>query len=176
MPAEQEKKSVNKLLEKTRGRDLSELLEQIHRSQIKTHQVLSSVISMCLHIVTARKRLPGLAVTLSKCALTSSALAKKGFAEAFRTIYPDEMENFGYAWTPIARVDDPTTHRDRIFLFQGRRYGGPNVKNFGESKNLTDVVVCPYPFDYRAVVASFVLSKLPKLKKSDMNKLNTRGV
>jgi hypothetical protein len=131
---------------------------------------------MCLHIVTARKRLPGLAVTLSKCALTSSALAKKGFAEAFRTIYPDEMENFGYAWTPIARVDDPTTHRDRIFLFQGRRYGGPNVKNFGESKNLTDVVVCPYPFDYRAVVASFVLSKLPKLKKSDMNKLNTRGV
>jgi hypothetical protein len=38
------------------------------------------------------------------------------------------------------------------------------------------VVVCPYPFDYRAVVASFVLSKLPKLKKSDMNKLNTRGV
>ena len=29
MPAEQEKKSVNKLLEKTRGRDLSELLEQI---------------------------------------------------------------------------------------------------------------------------------------------------
>jgi hypothetical protein len=119
MPAEQEKKSVNKLLEKTRGRDLSELLEQIHRSQIKTHQVLSSVISMCLHIVTARKRLPGLAVTLSKCALTSSALAKKGFAEAFRTIYPDEMENFGYAWTPIARVDDPTTHRDRIFCISG---------------------------------------------------------
>ncbi|MBT7727550.1 MAG: hypothetical protein HN703_01540 [Planctomycetaceae bacterium] len=29
MPAEQEKKSVNKILEKTRGRDLSELLEQI---------------------------------------------------------------------------------------------------------------------------------------------------
>ena len=159
-------------------------LSRYNRSQIKTHQVLSSVISMCLHIVTARKRLPGLAVTLSKCALTSSALAKKGFAEAFRTIYPDEMENFGQT-----RWKTPATHGRlslesmilrpaaiAFFVFQGRRYGGPNVKNFGESKNLTDVVVCPYPSDYRAVIASFVLSKLPKLKKSDMNKLNTRGV
>ncbi len=63
-----------------------------------------------------------------------------------------------------------------FFVFQGRRYGGPNVKIFGESKNLTDVVVCPYPFDCRTVVASFMLSKLPKLKKSDTNKLIAYGL
>ncbi len=52
----------------------------------------------------------------------------------------------------------------------------PDVKIFGESKNLTDVVVCPYPSDCRAVVASFMLSKLLKIKRSDMNKLITYGV
>ena len=88
------------------------------------------------------------------------------------------MENSGYAWTPIMKADDPTTHHDRIdfVYYTGVDMEVPDARIFGESKNLTDVVVCPYPFDYRAVVASFVLSKLPKLKKSDMNKLNTRGV
>ena len=88
------------------------------------------------------------------------------------------MENSGYTWTPILKADDPTTHRDRIdfVYFRGVDMEVPDVKIFGESKNLTDVVVCPYPSDCRAVVVSFMLSKLLKIKKSDMNKLITYGV
>ncbi len=65
MPAEQEKKR-QQALKKHAAEIFQNILSRYNRSQIKTYQVMSSVILTCLRIVNGRKKLPGLAATLSK--------------------------------------------------------------------------------------------------------------
>ena len=91
----------------------------------------------------------------------SKAMSKAGFADAYRTVYPDEMKHPGFTWSPMYKTDDPSTHHDRIdfVYFQGRSVKLVGAKVIGENEENADVVVSPYPSDHRAVVAEFMLSK-----------------
>ena len=91
---------------------------------------------------------------------TSTEMAKAGFSDSYRKIYPDEMKNPGITWSPAYKVGDPLTHHDRIdfVYFKGKGLEVKDVKILGESEENADIVVAPYPSDHRAVVASFKIS------------------
>ena len=91
---------------------------------------------------------------------TSTEMAKAGFSDSYRKIYPDEMKNPGITWSPAYKVGDPRTHHDRIdfVYFKGKGLEVKDVKILGESEENADLVVTPYPSDHRAVVASFKIS------------------
>ena len=92
---------------------------------------------------------------------TSTEMAKAGFSDAYRKIYPDEMKNPGYTWSSFYKFDDPTTHHDRIdfVYFKGKGIKLNEVKIVGENQKDADIVISPYPSDHRAVVADFKLTK-----------------
>ena len=91
---------------------------------------------------------------------TSTEMAKAGFSDSYRKIYPDEMKNPGITWSPAYKVGDPRTHHDRIdfVYFKGKGLEVKDVKILGESIENADIVVRPYPSDHRALVASFKIS------------------
>jgi endonuclease/exonuclease/phosphatase family metal-dependent hydrolase len=91
---------------------------------------------------------------------TSTEMAKAGFSDSYRTIFPDEMKNPGITWSPAYKVGDPRTHHDRIdfVYFKGKGLEVKEVKILGENEENADIVVTPYPSDHRAVVASFKIS------------------
>ena len=95
---------------------------------------------------------------------TSKAFAKAGFGDAYRTVYPDEMKNPGFTWSPMYKKDDPKTHHDRIdfVYFKGKGVKVTDTKIVGENEENADIVVSPYPSDHRAVVATFTLSNEEK--------------
>ena len=103
---------------------------------------------------------------------TSLEMAKAGFADAWRTVYPDEMKKPGFTWSPLTKADDPKDHHDRIdfVYFRGKDIELADVKIVGENKENADIVVTPYPSDHRAVVATFTLPNQPKSGKLDANK------
>jgi exodeoxyribonuclease-3 len=103
---------------------------------------------------------------------TSLEMAKAGFADAWRTIYPDEMKKPGFTWSPLAKADDPKDHHDRIdfVYFKGKSVEVTDVKIVGENKENSDIVVSPYPSDHRAVIATFTLPNQPESEKLDANK------
>ena len=90
---------------------------------------------------------------------SSSALAKKGFLDAWRAFRPDEMKHPGYTWTPLSTPDNPKDHHDRIdfVYFRGKHIEVKNMSIVGENKKNADIVVSPYPSDHRAMVATFNL-------------------
>ena len=92
---------------------------------------------------------------------TSTEMAKAGFSDSYRKIYPDEMKNPGITWSPAYKVGDPRTHHDRIdfVYFKGKGLKVTGVKIVGENKENADIVVTPYPSDHRAVVADLKLTK-----------------
>ena len=92
---------------------------------------------------------------------TSTEMAKAGFSDSYRKFYPDEMKNPGLTWSPKYKIDDPTTHPDRIdfVYFKGNGLKVTDVKIVGENEENADMVVTPYPSDHRAVVADFELTK-----------------
>ena len=94
----------------------------------------------------------------------SKAMSKAGFADAYRTLYPDEIKHPGFTWSPMYKTDDPTTHHDRIdfVYFKGKGVQLNAAKIVGEHKETADIVISPYPSDHRAVVAAFTLSNPPK--------------
>jgi exodeoxyribonuclease III len=97
----------------------------------------------------------------------SLAMIKAGFKDSYRVIYPDEMKNPGLTWSPKYKVDDPTTHLDRIdfIYFKGKKLNVRDAKIVGENKEHADIVVSPYPSDHRAVVATFTLEKASNSKE-----------
>ena len=92
---------------------------------------------------------------------TSTGMAKSGFRDSYRTIYPNEMKNPGLTWSPAYQVGDPKTHHDRIdfVYFKGKGLQVKDVRILGENKENADIVLTPYPSDHRAVVADFKLTK-----------------
>lgn len=92
---------------------------------------------------------------------TSTEMAKAGFTDAYRAIYPDEMKNPGITWSSFYKFDDPTTHHDRIdfVYYKGKGLKLNEVKIVGENPKDADIVISPYPSDHRAVVADFKLAK-----------------
>ncbi|MBT6644060.1 MAG: prolyl oligopeptidase family serine peptidase [Planctomycetaceae bacterium] len=97
----------------------------------------------------------------------SLEMAKAGFADAWRTIHPDEMKKPGFTWSPMYKPDDPTTHHDRIdfVYFKGKSVKVNDAKVIGESKENADIIVSPYPSDHRALVTTFTVSNQTKSGK-----------
>lgn len=103
---------------------------------------------------------------------TSLAMAKAGFADAWRTVYPDEMKKPGYTWTPAMQAEDPKTHHDRIdfVYFRGTGVKLTEAKIVGENEENAEIVVAPYPSDHRAVVATFTLTNQPQAETLEAGK------
>jgi endonuclease/exonuclease/phosphatase family metal-dependent hydrolase len=100
---------------------------------------------------------------------SSSALAEKGYTDAWRAFRSDEMKHPGHTWTPVTKPDNPKDHHDRIdfVYFKGKHIEVKSMSIVGENKKNADIVVSPYPSDHRAVVATFMLPKQLKLKKTN---------
>lgn len=105
---------------------------------------------------------------------TSAALAKAGFSDAYRTVYPDVMKMPGYTWTPVTKTSDPKDHHDRIDIiyFRGKGVRTNSVEIVGEDPNNADIAVTPYPSDHRAVVATITIPKQTRAKKHRDGKPN----
>ena len=103
---------------------------------------------------------------------TSLMMAKAGFTDSYRTVYPDEMKKPGFTWTPLKKADDPTIHHDRIdyVYFKGKGLKVTDAKVIGENKENADIVVTPYPSDHRSVVATITFAKQTKSGKQDADK------
>lgn len=90
---------------------------------------------------------------------STMAVERAGFQDAYRVVWPNEVERGGVTWTPTTRPDDPKDRHDRIdFVF----FAGPGVtarrcEVVGEDRKTSDLVVTPYPSDHRAVVATMML-------------------
>ncbi len=99
----------------------------------------------------------------------SLTMAKAGFTDAYRTVYPDEMKRPGFTWTPLKKADDPKIHHDRIdyVYFKGKGLKVTDAKVIGENEANADIVVAPYPSDHRAVVATFTLANQADSKKTN---------
>jgi endonuclease/exonuclease/phosphatase family metal-dependent hydrolase len=87
---------------------------------------------------------------------TTLAITEAGMTDAFRAIFPNEVEARGNTWTPITAPDDPKDRHDRIdFVFlSGTGLKVERCEIVGEDKRFADIVVQPYPSDHRAVVAT----------------------
>jgi exodeoxyribonuclease III len=87
---------------------------------------------------------------------TTQAITAAGMKDAYRLIYPNEVQHRGNTWTPTTSPDDPKDRHDRIdFVFVGGN--AVNVKQcelVGEKQQFADIVVQPYPSDHRGVVAT----------------------
>ncbi len=82
---------------------------------------------------------------------TSRTIIDAGFADAYRTLHPDEVAHPGLTWTPRpAERDVP----DRIDFIYTRGLKPTATAVIGESAEKADVVVDPYPSDHRAVLAT----------------------
>lgn len=94
---------------------------------------------------------------------TTHAVMAAGLQDAFRTVFPDEVRDPGYTWTPTTAPSDPKDRHDRIdFVFAG----GATVEIsscevVGEASSTAHVVMRPWPSDHRAVVAALRLSPVP---------------
>ena len=95
---------------------------------------------------------------------TSTGMAKAGFTDSYRKIYPDEMKNPGLSPGPLlTKSVIPRTHHDRIdfVYFKGKGLKGERCKDCRRKpeENADLVMLAPYPSDHRAVVADFKLTK-----------------
>lgn len=87
---------------------------------------------------------------------TVLALERAGFVDTYRAAYPDELMNPGYTWTPTTAPDDPQDHHDRIdfVLARGNGVTVEQAQVVGESADVAQIVVEPWPSDHRAVVVT----------------------
>jgi len=89
----------------------------------------------------------------------TKAVETAGFIDAYRQLHPDPTKRRGLTWTPTAKVNDPKMRHDRIdFVF----VNGTNLKVraaqiVGETPELADIVVTPFPSDHRTVVVEVEL-------------------
>lgn len=145
---------------KTRGSEIATLLLQINSLPDKEAPVfIVGDFNEPSHLDWTNKAAKSGRHPIKVAYPTSLEMTRAGFKDAWRTIYPDEMRNPGFTWSPMYKTDDPTTHHDRIdfVYFKGKGVEVIDTKIVGESKENADIVVVPYPSDHRAVVASFTL-------------------
>jgi hypothetical protein len=89
---------------------------------------------------------------------TTKQVEQWGFMDAYREIFPNEVEKPAYTWTPTSDEMDPQDHHDRIdfvFVRGGSTVVVVDAAIVGEAESRhADIVVTPYPSDHRAVVAT----------------------
>jgi endonuclease/exonuclease/phosphatase family metal-dependent hydrolase len=150
-----------------RGKELASLLRQIRSLDKETPVFVVGDFNEPSHLDWTEAAAESGRHPIKVAYPTSLAMAKAGFADAWRTIYPDEMAKPGFTWTPMTKADQRRTHHDRIdfVYFKGKGVNVTEAKVVGESKENADIIVTPYPSDHRAVVATFTLPNDPSLKK-----------
>lgn len=79
-----------------------------------------------------------------------------GFVDSYRNVFPDEIENPGFTWTPTSTVDNKNDHHDRIDFILVRAAGAKveSAAVVGEKRPNADIVITPWPSDHRAVVTT----------------------
>lgn len=84
-------------------------------------------------------------------------LEEAGFVDAYRAVYPDEIEKPAFTWTPMSEGIYEGDHHDRIdfVLARGENLRVRSAAIVGESPAAAEIVVVPWPSDHRAVVATF---------------------
>ncbi|HSI03737.1 MAG: endonuclease/exonuclease/phosphatase family protein [Myxococcota bacterium] len=89
----------------------------------------------------------------------SLAFTNAGFSDAYRQLYPNEIANPGFTWTPLTSPNDPTDHHDRIdfVYYRGQSLTPTRARIIGESAATSDIVVQPYPTDHRGLLIDFTL-------------------
>lgn len=88
----------------------------------------------------------------------STAFARAGFNDAYRTLFPDAIAKPGFTWTPKTAADDPNDHHDRIdFVYYRGSLTPTRARIIGESAATSDIVVHPYPTDHRGLLIDFTL-------------------
>ena len=87
---------------------------------------------------------------------TARDIEKRGFKDAFRAVFPDEVARPAFTWTPTSSADDPDDHHDRIdYVFvRGKGVTVYDAAIVGEKSPEADIVVTPWPSDHRAVVVT----------------------
>jgi endonuclease/exonuclease/phosphatase family metal-dependent hydrolase len=148
--------------QKARGRDIARLLRLVRSlSDKKAPVFIVGDFNEPSHLDWTEKAAQSGRHPIKVEFPTSKVFAKAGFTDAYRTIYPDEMEKPGFTWSPAYKDDDPRSHPDRIdfVYFRGNGVKVTDAKIVGENEEIADIVVAPYPSDHRAVVATFTLAK-----------------
>jgi len=151
--------------QKARGQELSQVLNQIRKLRDQGAPVfVVGDFNEPSHLDWTKKTAMAGRHPLKVEYPSSKAMSKAGFTDAYRTAYPDEMKNPGFTWSPMYKLDDATTHHDRIdfVYFKGSGLKLETAKIVGENKANADIVISPYPSDHRAVLAAFSLSPPPK--------------
>lgn len=95
----------------------------------------------------------------------SKKMTDLGLADAFRTVWPDEVARPGYTWTP--GIPPPTVSADEVHdridfvYFQGPGVAVLKALNVGydPTNPNTDLAIPGYPSDHRAVLATFAISR-----------------
>jgi endonuclease/exonuclease/phosphatase family metal-dependent hydrolase len=90
---------------------------------------------------------------------TTLALESRGFIDAYRFVYPDEVARPAHTWTPVTLISDPGDHHDRIdYVFvRGNKVSIESAAIIGEKSPEADIVVTPWPSDHRAVTVTVTI-------------------
>jgi exonuclease III len=105
---------------------------------------------------TQRAATAGLHKIPVKWPATSKFHEQLNMQDSYRTVYPDEVTNPGYTWTPKPAS---TEVHDRIdfVLFWGEQVQVVKSEIVGEKKPESDIVIQSYPSDHRAVLSTFYI-------------------
>jgi exodeoxyribonuclease-3 len=86
----------------------------------------------------------------------SSALVQFGLLDTFRIVYPDPVAKPGLTWT--SKNMNQREKHDRIdFIYASKSLKISSLRVFGETQEMCDVVVEPYPTDHRCLCCEFEL-------------------
>jgi exodeoxyribonuclease-3 len=141
--------------EETRGEALRLLLADIDSAADSDAQVIFGDFNEPSHLDWTERAATAGIHPLAVPFPFSRALAARGFIDALRVIYPDEVAKPAFTWTTNAAPDDPGVHHDRIdfVLVRGSGMTVESASILGEKSPEADLVVTPWPSDHRAVRA-----------------------
>jgi exodeoxyribonuclease-3 len=143
---------------KARGREVDELIAELKPALTRGEPVfLTGDFNEPSHLDWTERAVQAGRHPVAVAYPATQAVMGAGMADAFRTVFPDEVAKPGVTWTPITQSDDPKDHHDRIdfVFFAGKDVSVKACAVVGESAKFADVVVAPWPSDHRAVVATF---------------------
>ncbi|QDT74166.1 endonuclease/exonuclease/phosphatase family protein [Lacipirellula limnantheis] len=95
---------------------------------------------------------------------TSKRIVDAGMTDSFRSVFPDEVANPGYTWTPgypYPTLDSNEVHdRIDVIYHRGRGVTATAAATIGpaDGNPNTDIAVAGYNADHRAVVATYSLT------------------
>jgi endonuclease/exonuclease/phosphatase family metal-dependent hydrolase len=104
---------------------------------------------------TKRAATAGLCQIPVKWPATKNLRDKVGIKDSYRTIYPDEVTNPGYTWTPVQGMENEIFDRIDFVLYWGKQMKVIKSEIVGEKKPESDIVIQNYPSDHRAVLSTF---------------------